>query len=172
MAGSLGRSRLLIVVDVPVIGQVPSAPALAGTVFRDGDGDGFSWDDPLNRVGGALPGPADDGVINVPGVVTSVHDTGNDTINSLTSMERLELSGGSLSIAAAPFGDVARCAVVVDPDDHGSRRGASAQKGSSVSGVSCSHCPSSNAWGLRLSTSRNHASGYPFSTASPGSSCT
>ncbi len=90
-----------MVIGVVMLGAGLSTPASAGLVVWDGGGDGSSWDDPLNWSPDAVPGPADDVVIDVPGRITVVHDAGTDAINSLTCMESLQLSGGSLSIAAA-----------------------------------------------------------------------
>ncbi len=51
----------------------------------------------------ALPGPADDVILDVGGPTarTITHSAGTDAINSLTSQENLVLSGGSLSLAQA-----------------------------------------------------------------------
>ncbi len=41
---------------------------LLATINWDGGGDGTTWEDNLNWVGDALPGAADDVVINVAGI--------------------------------------------------------------------------------------------------------
>ena len=60
---------------------------------------GGFWDDPANWSGGALPGPGDNVVIDVPGDVTITHRTGTTVINRLISHESLALTGGTLDVA-------------------------------------------------------------------------
>ena len=52
-----------------------------------------------NWVGGVLPGPGDDVVINAAAGVTVVHSGGNDSVKSLVSANALALSGGTLTVA-------------------------------------------------------------------------
>ena len=74
----------------------------AATVSWDGGGDGTSWADPQNWSGDILPGPDDDVVIDVPGDITVVHSgaAGTTVINRLTCRENLEVTGGTLDLAA------------------------------------------------------------------------
>ncbi len=60
---------------------------------------GGDWADSANWDTGAVPGPDDDVVINMPGNVTITHATGDDTVHSLMSHNPLDLSGGSLELA-------------------------------------------------------------------------
>ncbi|MGA2621981.1 MAG: malectin domain-containing carbohydrate-binding protein [Thermoguttaceae bacterium] len=62
-------------------------------------GTGTSWQNPANWVGGVLPGPADDVVINAASGITIVHSSGNNSIKSLVSANALALSGGALIVA-------------------------------------------------------------------------
>jgi hypothetical protein len=73
--------------------------AHAGTVTWDGDGDGSSWHDALNWSGDALPGGADDVLIDIAGTLTVTHSSGTTNISSLTCNEMLVLSGGTLAIS-------------------------------------------------------------------------
>ncbi|MDB5386304.1 MAG: repeat-containing protein, partial [Planctomycetaceae bacterium] len=66
-------------------------------VSWDGGGDGVHWSDPLNWSSNALPGATDDVTINF-GNATVSHDSGNDSIHSLTSANKLSLNGGTLAI--------------------------------------------------------------------------
>jgi RHS repeat-associated protein len=61
---------------------------------------GTSWQDTANWVGGALPGPGDDVVINAASGVTVVYSGGSDSIKSLVSANALALSGGTLTVAS------------------------------------------------------------------------
>jgi hypothetical protein len=56
---------------------------------------------PSNWSTGQLPGPRDDVVIDMPGVVTVTHAAGADAVRSLVCEESFILSGGSLSLATA-----------------------------------------------------------------------
>ena len=60
---------------------------------------GGDWDTPGNWSTGALPGSSDDVVINMPGITVTHQHNNSDSINSLTSSDPLNLSGGSLAIA-------------------------------------------------------------------------
>jgi len=77
-------------------------PALsATTVSWDGGGDGETWSDPLNWSADAIPGAADNVVINVAGAENTILHTGSDTtIASLTCEEPLTISGGSLTLTS------------------------------------------------------------------------
>ncbi len=62
---------------------------------------GGDWDTAANWSSGAVPGPSDDAVINIPGI-TITHAAGvDDTVHSLASQDAITLSAGSLSLAAA-----------------------------------------------------------------------
>jgi probable HAF family extracellular repeat protein len=61
---------------------------------------GGDWDTPSNWSTGAVPGPSDAVVINLPGI-TVTHTAGDDSVNSITSHDPIALNGGSLSIASA-----------------------------------------------------------------------
>ncbi|HYT93968.1 MAG TPA: hypothetical protein VEL76_34935, partial [Gemmataceae bacterium] len=69
-------------------------PAL---VTWNGQGDGSSWNDPHNWNTGALPGAADDVVINASPAGTVQFSQGTVTINSLRENGRLQITGGSLT---------------------------------------------------------------------------
>src|SRR6266851_5712079 len=73
----------------------------APSVNWTGGGDGVNWSDPHNWSNGALPASTDDVVIATDPSVTIRHAGGNDSIRSLQSQNALDLSGGSLTIAAA-----------------------------------------------------------------------
>ena len=66
-------------------------------VAWDGGGDGSHWSDPLNWSGNTLPGEADDVTINF-GSNTIQHNSGTDTVHSLTTTNPFELAGGALSV--------------------------------------------------------------------------
>lgn len=72
---------------------------LPATVFWTNP-DGGDWATPGNWSTGALPGSADDVVIDLPGPLTVTHSTGADVIRSLTSRDDVALTGGSLALAA------------------------------------------------------------------------
>jgi hypothetical protein len=57
-----------------------------------GSGD---WETASNWSGGIVPGPDDDVIIDVPGNITVTHETGSDSVHSLTNNQNLVLSGGS-----------------------------------------------------------------------------
>src|SRR5262245_7923383 len=60
---------------------------------------GGAWNVPGNWSTGALPGAADDVVINLGNPnVTITHAAGTDTISSLTSNALVTISGGSLTV--------------------------------------------------------------------------
>lgn len=60
---------------------------------------GGDWADAANWDTGAVPGPDDDVVINMPGNVMITHTAGDDAVHSLMSRNLLNLSGGSLELA-------------------------------------------------------------------------
>src|SRR5262245_3841678 len=63
---------------------------------------GGEWNVPGNWNTGALPGPDDDVVIDVPGAaVTVTHPAGASSILSLVSNEKLTLSGGTLRVGGS-----------------------------------------------------------------------
>jgi hypothetical protein len=57
------------------------------------------WDTPSNWSTGQLPGPADDVVINQPGVTVTHSQSNSDAVNSVTSSDQLLFSNGSLAVA-------------------------------------------------------------------------
>src|SRR5579883_1712484 len=61
---------------------------------------GGDWADAANWDTGNLPGPGDDVVIDTWGGATITHAAGQDSVHSLTSRNPLNLSGGSLELAA------------------------------------------------------------------------
>src|SRR5258708_1233698 len=67
------------------------APAVINWIGGSGD-----FNDASNWNGGAVPGPNDDAVINVPGI-TVTYSSGSDTVKSLTCNDAFVLSGGALS---------------------------------------------------------------------------
>ena len=71
---------------------------MLATVTWTGAGDGINWSNVANWSTGALPGSADDVVIN-SATSTILHASGNDTIHSLSSAKALTLSGGSLTVS-------------------------------------------------------------------------
>ena len=59
------------------------------------------WNNPSKWSTGLVPGPSDDVVIDVSGASPTVTiDSGNQSVNSLTTDDPLVLSGGSLTVAA------------------------------------------------------------------------
>jgi len=78
---------------------------MLSVVAWDGEAGNGLWHDPVNwrdELGSdVLPGPGDDVVIDVPGDITVNLSSGDHSINSLNSQETLNISGGSLDIAAA-----------------------------------------------------------------------
>jgi hypothetical protein len=72
------------------------SPAIV-TWTNPGGGD---WETVGNWSTGALPGPGDDVVIDLPGV-TVTHSLGTDVVNRLTSQDALAISGGSLTALRA-----------------------------------------------------------------------
>jgi hypothetical protein len=59
---------------------------------------GGNWDDAANWEGNQLPGPDDHVLINVPDNVTITHRSGDTQIKSLTSNNKVTLSGGTLDV--------------------------------------------------------------------------
>ena len=73
---------------------------LLSAVTWTGDGGDNNWDTAANWSTDSVPGSGDDVTINIAANV--VHSSNvSDSINSLTSMEPLTISGGTLSLAAA-----------------------------------------------------------------------
>src|SRR5262245_49905739 len=71
------------------------APAV---VTWNGQGDGVSWSDPHNWSGNALPGSADDVVINATPATTVQYSTGTTSIHSLQDNGKLQVTGGALTV--------------------------------------------------------------------------
>jgi Putative Ig domain/PKD domain/RTX calcium-binding nonapeptide repeat (4 copies) len=74
-----------------------ATPAL---VTWDGGGDGINWSDPLNWTSDTAPVNNDDVVIDTPGAAVN-YATGPLTLNSLTSVRSLTVTGGALTVAGA-----------------------------------------------------------------------
>lgn len=73
---------------------------LLAAVSWDGGGGDLQWDNPLNWSGDVLPGPGDDVVINVAGAPTIHHsDSAVSSVHSLWSLDPVELSAGTISVA-------------------------------------------------------------------------
>lgn len=72
--------------------------SLLAAVAWDGGGGDFSWHNPLNWSGDALPGPEDDVLISVPGTPLILFTAGEAAVRSLRSLEAIEVSGGTLAI--------------------------------------------------------------------------
>ncbi len=81
-----------------VFSAITLQPHAATVSWVGGSGD---WNAPANWSGGALPGPADDVVIDLPGDLTITHSSGDDAVQSIQCSESFVLSGGSLSVANA-----------------------------------------------------------------------
>ena len=78
---------------------------LLAVVNWTGLGDAVSWEDPANWDSSpALPALADDVVIDQAGA-NVVHSIGSDVVNSITSVNPLTISGGTLSIVGAITAD-------------------------------------------------------------------
>ena len=73
-----------------------------------------NWEDPSNWSSGTVPGPGDDVIINVPGDITVTHDTGNDTVQSLTSQQNLLITGGSSLTVSGAFTESSNEMLTVD----------------------------------------------------------
>ena len=84
------------------LGRAAGVEALESRLYLaavtwDAGGDGVHWSDANNWSSDVLAGAADDVTINF-GSGTVQHDTGTDTVNSLTTTNMLSLSGGTLAI--------------------------------------------------------------------------
>ena len=62
-------------------------------------GSSGDWNIATNWSTGALPGAADDVVIDRPGALTITHSAGAHTVRSIQSEEALTVSGGSLTVS-------------------------------------------------------------------------
>jgi hypothetical protein len=71
---------------------------LLAKVNWPGGGDRTSCSNAANWRNNTLPGPTDDVVINAAPGVTVTHDSGADTVKSLTSLRSFTLSGGTLTV--------------------------------------------------------------------------
>jgi len=87
----------------PCIVEQLESRLLLSAVSWDGGGDGTSWHDRYNWSGDALPGAADDVVINVAAnpTIQFTSSAGSVSINSLSSDELMTISGGTLTIATS-----------------------------------------------------------------------
>ena len=106
MAATAATFRLAshsLALALALIGALYQGAAAAAAVNWVPNADGF-WDVVTNWSSNpALPGAADNVTLNVGGatVRTITHQSGDDTINSLSSQENFALTGGSLSLNAA-----------------------------------------------------------------------
>ncbi len=73
---------------------------LLAAVTWDAGGDGTHWSDLDNLSTNVLPTSADDVTIDF-GSNTIQHDSGTDTVNSLTTSNNFSLTGGTLIVNAA-----------------------------------------------------------------------
>jgi len=71
------------------------APAI---VSWDGGGGDFHWENAANWSNDALPGSADNAVINTPGITVTHSSSAAVSIHSLTSLANLDWQGGSLTL--------------------------------------------------------------------------
>src|SRR5229473_6283831 len=62
---------------------------------------GGDWDNPLNWLGAQVPGPADTALISLPGITVTHASAIADSVQSLSSTAGIDISAGSLSLAAA-----------------------------------------------------------------------
>lgn len=74
---------------------------LLAAVSFTAQGNGTSWTDPRNWSTGALPQPADDVTINITDRRTITLASGAQSIHSLVSSNPIQVSGGSLAVAAS-----------------------------------------------------------------------
>ncbi len=86
--------------DVPPALEPLEQRLLLTTVAWDGGGDGFSWHDPLNWAGNALPGDTDFVQIETGGQETVYHtaDAGETSVDGLYSSKALVVTGGHLRV--------------------------------------------------------------------------
>jgi hypothetical protein len=74
------------------------------TAEWDGGGDGESWNDVLNWSGNVVPGEFDNVLIDVStGAGTIIHPSGATTVNRLSLIGSLNVTGGSLTVLANSF---------------------------------------------------------------------
>lgn len=74
---------------------------LFASIAWDGGGDGTSLTQAANWAGDVLPGASDDAVINIAGTPTIALSSGAFSVHSLSCAEAFNMSGGTLTIAAA-----------------------------------------------------------------------
>jgi len=93
----------------PTGGGAPTKPAADGSgveqpdgsmaVSWTGDGDGVNWTDPKNWSGDAVPTSNDNVTINVAGNPTITLASGSQSINSLSTGDPINFTGGILAVA-------------------------------------------------------------------------
>ncbi len=74
---------------------------LLAAISWDAGGDGVNWNDGLNWSTNGIPGSADDVTINVAANPTILLNGANATVHSLNCAESMDLSSGTLEVAAA-----------------------------------------------------------------------
>ncbi|MCA9012621.1 MAG: hypothetical protein KDB01_22875, partial [Planctomycetaceae bacterium] len=79
--------------------KVTHSPIVIWDGNTDGDGDGISWNDPLNWANDVLPGLNDDVIIGSGFTVTHADEV-TSAVRSIESHSPLTLSGGTLSVTA------------------------------------------------------------------------
>ena len=93
-------SRRNIRPDHTLVEQLESRQLLA-TITWDGGGDGTTLTQATNWSGDVLPGASDDAVINVAGTPTIAISSGTFSVNSLDCAETFNMTGGTITVAAA-----------------------------------------------------------------------
>jgi phage baseplate assembly protein gpV len=96
--GRMVRCLLLLALLLTQLSTFNPQLHAATVTWIGGSGD---WNTPANWSTGALPGPSDDVVLDVPGDMTITHSSGTHAVNSIQSQERFTLSGGTLTVSAA-----------------------------------------------------------------------
>src|SRR4051794_25919529 len=92
------RCRMFRGVARRVVERLEDRVLLSAVSFTGG-GDGTSWTDPKNWATGAVPGPADDVTINLPGHSVAISD-GVQSVRSLNTSDPIHVSGGTLAVTA------------------------------------------------------------------------
>src|SRR6185436_9015605 len=88
------NARSILVAVLLAFGTLRASAATINWIGGSGD-----WNTFTNWSTGALPGPGDDVVIDVPASVTVTHSAGAHTVKSVRSQEDFVLSGGVLTVS-------------------------------------------------------------------------